>query len=187
VPLFSRKIRYVHLSPEIPLRQNICFCEAYTIARVQILASTSAFTTLTKATSNTKHHSSIMSTTYWPTVLVFLGGNLGFLSLYYCYRRGQRQLEADAAAHDMEVLRQQQILQDRSREAFGSHQHNRRRGMSQAELAQLLVSGVSNLYVSRCAATEGTKEEIPMFCEKPSHPPHTFSMHRLCYKRRRKK
>lgn len=47
----------------------------------------------------------------------------------------------------MEVTLQQQILQDRSREAFGSlqQQHRRRRGgMSMEELAKLLVSGVSN-------------------------------------------
>ena len=86
-----------------------------------------------------------MSSTYWPTVLVFLGGNLGFLGLFYCYRRGQRQLEADEyAAHDMEMLRLQRI-QDRSREAFGSNQSPRPGRMSQEQLAQLLVSGVSNL------------------------------------------
>lgn len=47
---------------------------------------------------------------------------------------------ADEAVREIEVMRQQRVMLDRSREAFGAGQSQR---VNKEQLAQLLVPGVS--------------------------------------------
>jgi hypothetical protein len=78
---------------------------------------------------------------YWRSLVVFLVANTGIVCLYFCYRRGQRQLEAEqeriADARIAEAIRNRQQLVPSGSAGQTSQERKER-------LAHLLVSGVSS-------------------------------------------